>query len=807
MWSKAFDPNIIILFNIAEIVLRHFKTAVCSHGMEHLPDSVIQRGSLMEETYTKQDEIRIIPTTGRNNCGGRCIIYAHVRDGKIEKLSTETKGTKEHPVPLCACARGLNYHKTFLGNDRLLWPMKRVGERGEEKFERISWEDAVDLLAREYIRIRDTYGPGALYVNDSCGVSALLRGDHMIRRLMALDKGYLDSYNSYSSACIRNASEITYGTGETGNYPSDWVNSKLIILWGHNPAETHFDSCTMFYLKKAKSLGIPIIVIDPRKNDTVIALDAEWIPIRPATDSALVDAMAYVIYKEGLADQKFLDECCLGFDENHMPPGVDGKESCLSYLTGEKDGIPKTPEWAEKITGIPAEMIRDLAIRYATAKPAALIQGCGAQRNSCGEQSARGAILLACMTGNVGVSGGYACGAGDCSTHASPVYPIPANPYNRKIPVFLWTEAIERGHEMTEVDGVRTCDQGIFDTPSDVHLDSDIKMIFNIAGNTLVNQHGDINRTISLLKDTSRCEFIVCSDLFMTASAKYADLLLPGTSMFENENITMPWKFTDFLGFNNKVIEPLGECRFEYEWICELACRIGLGEEFSEGRTLEEWLEFLYKELQEKEKELPDYEEFKKAGIYKYIESGYPVPFEKEAKDPVHFPFPTPSGKIELFSTKLWNAPMREYLPPIPAYTAPKEGPEDPLTERYPLQLVGWHTKARTHTVHDNNPALRRLDPQALWMHPEDAKERKIHDGDMVLVWNDRGRIRIPVHITKRIMKGVTALSQGAWYTPGADGTDLGGSINVLTSQHPTPYARGNGQHTNLVEVRACTVR
>lgn len=123
------------------------------------------------------NETKIIPTTGRNNCGGRCIIYAHVRDGIIEKLSTETTGTPEHPVPLCACARGLNYHKTFLGEDRLRWPMKRTGERGEGKFSRISWEEALDILTSEYIRIRDTYGPGSRYVNDGCGISAVMRGD------------------------------------------------------------------------------------------------------------------------------------------------------------------------------------------------------------------------------------------------------------------------------------------------------------------------------------------------------------------------------------------------------------------------------------------------------------------------------------------------------------------------------------------------------------------------------------------------------------------------------------------------------
>ena len=563
-------------------------------------------------------ETKIIPTTGRNNCGGRCIIYAHVRDGIIEKLSTETTGTPEHPVPLCACARGLNYHKTFLGEDRLRWPMKRTGERGEGKFSRISWEEALDILTSEYIRIRDTYGPGSRYVNDGCGISAVMRGDRMMRRLLALDGGYLGSYNSYSSACIRNATDITYGTSETGTHPSDWLNSQLIILWGHNPAETRFDSSSMFYLKKAKAAGIPVIVIDPRKNDTVLALDARWIPIRPAADSALADAMAYVIIKEGLQDQGFLDTCCLGFDAAHMPEGVDPSLNCLSYLMGENDGIPKTPEWGETITGIPADTIRELAIRYATTKPAAIIQGYGAQRNAYGEQSARGVILLTCLTGNVGISGGSAAGSGDCSTHKLPKFPVPDNPYNRELPVFLWTDAIDHGKEMNEYDGIRTCDQGIFDDPKDIALDSNIKMIFNLASNTLINQHGDINRTAKLLKDTSKCEFIVCSDLFMTASAKFADLLLPGISMFEEENITKPWKFTEFLGFNNKVIEPLYECKTEYEWIRELAKRIGLEEEFTEGRDYSQWMNYIYEDLRTSEPELPEYDEFREKGIYKF---------------------------------------------------------------------------------------------------------------------------------------------------------------------------------------------
>lgn len=749
-----------------------------------------------EKAYVNTSETKIVHTTGRNNCGGRCIIHAHVKDGVILKLTTDTPEAAGDNVPLCACVRGLNYHKTFLGPDRLKYPMKRVGARGEGKFQRITWDEAVNIIADQWKRIRDTYGPGSRYVNYATGVSALMRGNKLAKRLLSLDGGFLDYYNSYSTACIRQATELMYGTCRTGNDPADILHSKLIILWGHNPAETKFDSVTMHYLQLARKQGTPIIVIDPRKNDTVQALNAEWIPLKPATDAALADAMSYVIVEHKLHDIEFLNRCCIGFDKAHMPDGVDASECYLSYLTGEKDGVAKTPEWAEEICGVPAQTIRKLAIRYASTKPAALIQGYGAQRHAYGEQAVRGGILLACLTGNVGVSGGCASGVADFNRHRQPFMPSLANPYKPQIPVFLWTEAITRGTEMTELDGVKNA-------PC---LDSNIKMILNLAGNCLINQHSDINRTKEILKDTSKCEFIVCSDLFMTASAKFADILLPGISMFEMENITMPWAYGDFLGFNNQVIEPMYEGRFEYDWLAEVAEKLGLKEQFTEGRTTSEWLEYLYNDLHLYEPELPIYEEFKKAGIYRYQNNPSHVAFEKESKDPETNPFPTPSGKIEIFTERVYHKEFSDFFPAIPRYVAPPEGPQDKLAERYPLQLIGWHTKRRCHSIHDNNRDMYKIEPQHLWIHPTDARNRGILEGDMVLVWNDRGTMKVPAHITERIAQGVTALPQGAWYNPDEHGVDTAGSINILTTLKPTPYAKGNPQHTNLVEVKKVTV-
>lgn len=734
---------------------------------------------------------KIIHTTGINNCGGRCILHAHVRDGEIVRLSTDSASAAGE-IPLCACAKGLNCHKTFLGPDRLTTPLRRVGERGEGSFVPISWDEALDIVAREWKRIRDTYGPASRFVMYATGVSAVLEPSAMAKRLLNLDGGYLAGYNSYSSACISQVSDLMYGTRTTGNHPSSWPDSGLIILWGHNPADTKFDSMTMHYLQRAKAKGVPIICIDPRRSNTAKRLGAEWIPLRPASDAALMDAMAYTIYTEKLHDQSFLDRCCIGFDKAHMPKGADPDMCVLSYLLGELDGVPKTPRWAETITGVPADTIRSLARRYAMAKPAALIEGLGAQRHNYGEQSARGAILLACMTGNVGVWGGWSGGRGMVEGHQQPSFPKGENPVGLSIPNYLWTEAVLRGREMTAYDGVKGGER----------LPSDIKMLVNLAGNCLINQHGDINKTAEILRDTSKCEFILCSDLFMTASAKFADILLPGVSLFETENMTMPWQYGDFLGFANKAVEPIGQSRFEYDWLRELAQRLGHGEAFSRGRSAGQWLEHIYDGLRERERELPPYEAFKAAGIYRYRENKPFVAFSDSVRDPENHPFPTASGKIELFSERLITAPLRESFPPIPGYVPPPEGPQDPLREKYPLQLIGWHSDRRAHSIHEHNTALEHLEPTRIWLHPRDAVVRGLTEGDLAEIWNERGTVRIPVHITEDILPGVAAMAQGAWCSPDESGTDLGGCINTLTSLRPTPYARGNGQHTNLVQVK-----
>ena len=242
--------------------------------------------------------------------------------------------------------------------------------------------------------------------------------------------------------------------------------------------------------------------------------------------------MAHVIIKEGLQDQAFLDKYCVGFDEDHMPAGIPPGHSFRSYILGVPDGVPKTPDWAARITGIEAPTIARIAREYATAKPAQLMQGLGPQRHAHGEESVRMGIVLACMTGNLGIpGGGWGGGEGGRSLGLGfGSLPTGENPVKAQIPCFLWTDAVVRGTEMTEADGVKNGP-----------LPSNIKFIFNIAGNVLVNQHSDVNRTVRILRDESLVRFIVVSDLFMTPSAKFADVLLPADSSLERDDIGFPW--------------------------------------------------------------------------------------------------------------------------------------------------------------------------------------------------------------------------------------------------------------------------
>lgn len=736
---------------------------------------------------------KIVRTSGSHNCGGRCIIKVHVRDNHIVRISTEDDISDTEKTPqLRGCLKCRSYLDRMYHPDRLKFPMKRVGKRGEGKFERITWDEALDTISHHTRRIMQQYGPDAVYLTYATGNAGKVSEKVWMGRLLGMYGGYLSYYGSYSTACTEFATPYTFGTANTGSSREDWVNSMLIILMGWNPAETTHGTNTTYYLKKAKEAGAKIICIDPIYSNTAVGLADQWIPIRPTTDSALMDAMAYVMISENIHDQKFLDTYCLGFDEAHMPAGIPAGNSYKSYVLGEGgDKTQKTPAWAEAITGIPRNTIIQLAREYASNRPGALIQGYAPQRHAYGEQVVRSGTVLAAMTGNIGVKGGWASGAG-FQARKGFVASIPShNPNKAKISVFSWPDAVLRGAGMGADLSVKGVEK----------LASGIKLIFNLGGNCLVNQHSDINRTTKILEDESLVELIVVSEHFLTSSAKFADILLPADNMYEREDIVEPWGYGDYVLYMNKAVDTVFECRNGYDWISDLADRLGLKEKFTEGRTVEQWLKYLVEETAKRNPGFPTYEAFKEKGIYRWEYDAPCIAFQKQIEDPENHPFPTPSGKIEIFSTRLWDMKKPQEIPAVPMYVAAWEGPEDPLREKYPLQCIGPHSYRRVHSTFDNSDWMEEASIQEVWVNPADATVRNLAAGDLVKVFNDRGVIVLPVKVTPRIMPGVVSVPQGAWWTPDSEGVDRRGCINTLTKYHPTPLAFGNPQHTNLVQI------
>ena len=305
-----------------------------------------------------QDE-HIVSTTGSHDCGGRCLLEVHVRGNRALRITGSKRRVGPEKKQLTPCVRCGNYLKRLYHPDRLRYPLRRVGKRGEGSFVRVSWDEALDQIAFELKRITETYGPQSRYVHYATGIMGKLAEKEFFRRLFGIyGGGFLNYYNSYSTACTNYATPFTYGTARTGSSRETLKDSKLIILWGHNPSETIFGTGTLSYLKEAKKQGARIIVVDPRRSDTVKTLADQWIPLLPTTDNALMDAMLWVMITEKLYDEDFVRRFCIGFDESQMPAGVPPKNSLVSYILGEADGIPKTPEWAEDICRVPAEIIR-----------------------------------------------------------------------------------------------------------------------------------------------------------------------------------------------------------------------------------------------------------------------------------------------------------------------------------------------------------------------------------------------------------------------------------------------------------------
>ena len=747
------------------------------------PSEAFESRAWTENAPIEVEEPHFVIQSSYTDCGNKCRIRTTVQEGCVLSIDPEKDSEKYFSY----CPRGAAYRKTFLTSRRLRYPMERIGKRFEGKFRRLSWEEAETKVA-DILRVSHKDGVGSRYAIGGSGVLSVITGGDLTRRLLSVDGGQLGHYGSYSFGSAIVVLPRMFGQTLIGNHESEILNSKLLILWGNNLLTTHFGSEQKRILMEAKARKIPMIVIDPRLSNTALAVGAEWIPIRPGTDAALVAAMSYVIVRESLHNREFLDKYCLGFDDKNMPDGVDGSESYLSYLRGVKDGVEKTPEWASAITGIPAETITSLAIRYATTKYATIMPGLGPQRTLAGEQNYRAIMMLPALIGTYGISGGGVV-AWSRPIDGKPVLPMPPNPYPYSIHQFSWPDAIENPENLTPEKGLKGGEK----------LPVSAQYIFSIASGRLMNQHSDLNHTRKLLLDEGKVKALVLSDLFMTPSARAADLILPSASFFETENINTSWSEEDYILYNNQAIEPVFGSRFEFDWLKGVAEKLGIEDAFLEGRsTMREWLRKCWDDFREGREYLPDFDTLRKKGLALVRNDNPRVTFSNVLDR--ERPFNTPSGRIEL----IW----KEYIgdkerASLPSYVPTYEGYEASKTSKYPLQLFAFHSKRLCHSIHDNNRLLEELEKPSVWISPEDAEKRGISNGDIVEVFNDRGVSRLPAFVTDRIISGVIAMQEGYWYKPDRNGTDTRGSINVLTF-HDRANAIGHatGQHTNLADVR-----
>ncbi len=717
----------------------------------------------------------VVTSTCGHNCGGRCVVNAHVRDGQIVKISTDPRRWTPEMPPLHACVRGFGQAERVHHPDRLTHPLRRTGPRGSGQFEPISWDEALDEVARQMRRVRDTYGPAAILDCSRTGsLSALHGGRWIAQRLLHMFGGCTELWSNLSAEAEVFAVHQTYGAKaeykSAGREPIDYVNSRLLVMWGWSPGDNTFGTGTLEYLKRAKKHGVRMVCVDPRVTRTSRQLADEHVFIRPSTDAAALIAMAYVIASEGLQDQAYLDRYVLGFDDAHLPPGAPAGASYRAYLLGLADGVKKTPEWAAEITGIPAAVVRRLAIEFATSKPAALHCGYAPGRTIHGEQFHRAAYALAAMTGNVGIPGGNS-GTSNGATGRCAIRTLPTgtNPTGARVASSLLADVLARG--------------------TAGGYPADIRMIYCVAGD-LFNQTPNVNKTIAAAQSL---EFMVVHDHFITPTARYADVVLPATTFWERNDVHTPWAGAGHYAiFMGRAIDPVGECRNDLDICTDLARRLGL-EGFND-RTEEEWLRELTRDT------IDDFDTFREKGVARLPAPDDAVAFARQIRDPEHHPFTTPSGKIEIYSMSLAATPDPYGLgpiPPIPTWIP------DEIDARHPLRLVTPKSRARTHSIHHNQPILSRADRDDVWIHPTDAAARGIVDGQPVRVFNDRGATMLPARVTDRMAPGVVSIKEGAWFTPNAEGVDTKGCANVLIADRASPAAAA-AYNTCFVDVARC---
>jgi biotin/methionine sulfoxide reductase len=691
---------------------------------------------------------------------------------------------------------------------RIARPAVREGFRegrprtGHDAFREISWDEALDLVAGEVSRVRETYGAGGLF-GGSYGWSSAGRVHHartLVRRFLALGGGFVDQLSNYSFGAAQFLLPHIVGTFQpvTGR-ATDWnsviANTKLMIAFGGLSLKNSqvgsggvgsHDLET--WLRRARAAGIGFVNISPLKADTPDFLDAEWIPIRPNTDVALMLGMAHTLLAEGRHDAAFVAHYCAGF------------EAFADYLVGRSDGEPKTADWAEKICGVPAETIRELARRCASI-PTYMTATWSLQRAHHGEQPYWALITLAAMLGGIGLPGqGFGFGHG--SIHGTglprtampgPEIATPPNPAKLAIPVARIADMLLDPGGSYEFNGRRL-------------IYPDVRLVYWAGGNPF-HHHQDLNR---LQRAWQKPETIVVHESWWTPTARHADIVLPATTPLERNDVGGTSRDA-FVFAMHRAIAPVGEARNDIDIFAALAQKLGYADAFTEGRDEMAWCRLVYDGVRDaaaaREIDLPSFQQFWAEGV---VELPPPkrdfVLFEEFRRDPEGHRLATPSGKIEISSEAVAGFAYDD-APAHPAWLPPAEWLGAPEAARYPLHLITNQPVRRLHSQTDPGPvsaAGKIAGREPIRLSPEDAARRGLGDGDMVRVHNARGACLAGVVIDAGLVRGVAVMATGAWFdpSPAGDGLDVHGNPNVLTPDIGTSrLGQGSSAQSTLVEV------
>jgi len=829
-----------------------------------MAEDMSKTGASGETTLIRDISFCGVPENGSNAS------MVDVKDGKIVRIRPmhydwkyekadlnpwkfEVRGSTFEPsMKTLIPPYSLAYKKRVYSPARIRYPMMRVdfdphGERnpqnrGVSKYKRISWDEALDVIAGEMNRIKEKYGPTALlYQSDQHGENKVVQACHGAgRKLLRLWGGFTqqnrqpDSWEGWWWGSKHFWGCEPVGQGQQSNLLWDISkNAELLLFWGCDQETTPWGWQGQLPSRLSywwTELGIKQIYVAPDLNYAAAVHADRWIPVLPNTDAALYLAITYRWFKRGTYDKEYLATHAVGVDKYE------------AYVMGEEDGVPKTPEWAAEICGVPARVIKALADEWASKRTTVVIGNGGPGiRGPYATEAARLQNICLAMQGlgKPGVNQAKMIEWGLFDKPDQYAQPKPLRvPYLRKaytgghpdetnhpsfIPKTYVPKAILEGEcdwYGCESECADRKDQFVhYKYPADgcskIHMvwtDSPSWITCWNSGNDYVRamRHPDI-------------EFMLCQHPWLENDALLADIILPVNTKLEEDDIAGDIFSGQYnlLFPEHKCVEPLGESFSDYEIVCKIAERLGLYDEYTGGKTIPELIKYGWETS--RCEDLISWEELSEKGYYAVpTDDGWedvPAGFYNFYKDPEKYPLTTPTGLLEFESTALAeHFPDDLERPAVPKWVAQGISHEETLgtgrAQAYPLLVVSNHPRWSVHSQHDDITWLREIETckitgpdgyqyHPVWLHPSTAEKYGIKDGDVVSIFNDRGTVLSGAYVTERIMPDVVYIDHGAKWDPIVPGEiDRGGAINTIVPRNTTSKnAVGHAVSGFLVEI------